>query len=131
MGYSLVAVSRGYSSLQCTGFSLQWLLLLRSTGSRAQAQEFWRTGLVAPRHVRSSQTRARTRVPCIGRRILNHCATREALEGRFLTTGPPGKSQEGIFFKSFVIPALIFLHFVALSVRKQKCFGERGKLNGN
>ena len=28
----------------------------------------------------SSQTRARTRVPCIGRRILNHCATREAPE---------------------------------------------------
>ena len=26
----------------------------------------------------SSQTRARTRVPCIGRYILNHCATREA-----------------------------------------------------
>ena len=25
-----------------------------------------------------SQTRARTRVPCIGRQILNHCATREA-----------------------------------------------------
>ena len=39
----------------------------------------WLTGLVAPRHVGSSQTRARTRVPCIGRRILNHCATREAL----------------------------------------------------
>ena len=36
-------------------------------------------GLVAPRHVGSSQTRARTRVPCIGRWILNHCATREAL----------------------------------------------------
>ena len=35
-------------------------------------------GLVAPRHVGSSQTRARTRVPCIGRQILNHCATREA-----------------------------------------------------
>ena len=34
-------------------------------------------GLVAPRHVGSSQTRARTRVPCIGRRILNHCTTRE------------------------------------------------------
>ena len=27
----------------------------------------------------SSRTRARARVPCIGRRILNHCATREAL----------------------------------------------------
>ena len=26
----------------------------------------------------SSQTRARTRVPCISRPILNHCATREA-----------------------------------------------------
>ena len=26
----------------------------------------------------SSQTRARTRVPCTGRQILNHCATREA-----------------------------------------------------
>ena len=26
----------------------------------------------------SSQTRARTRVPCIGRQMLNHCATREA-----------------------------------------------------
>ena len=36
------------------------------------------TGLVAPRHVGSSQTRARTRVPCISRQILNHCTTREA-----------------------------------------------------
>ncbi|XP_032486496.1 protein mono-ADP-ribosyltransferase TIPARP isoform X1 [Phocoena sinus] len=45
----------------------------------AQAQRPWLTGLVAPRHVGSSQTRARTRVPCISRQILNHCATREAL----------------------------------------------------
>ena len=45
----------------------------------AQAQQLWLTGLVAPRHVGSSQTRARIRVPCIGRQILNHCATREAL----------------------------------------------------
>ena len=37
-GLSLVAASGGYSSLQCMGFSLQWLLLLWSTGSRAQAQ---------------------------------------------------------------------------------------------
>ena len=35
-------------------------------------------GPAAPRHVGSSQTRARTRVPCISRQILNHCATREA-----------------------------------------------------
>ena len=33
-GLSLVAESGGYSSLQCAGFSLQWLLLLWSTGSR-------------------------------------------------------------------------------------------------
>ena len=84
---SLVVVSRGYSSLQCVGFSLRWLLLLWSTGSRhagfsscgTWAQQSWRTGLVAPRHVGSSQARARTRVPCIGRQILNHCTTREAL----------------------------------------------------
>ena len=45
----------------------------------AQAQQLWLTGPIAPWHVGSSQTRARTRVPCIGRQILNHCATREAL----------------------------------------------------
>ena len=44
----------------------------------AQAQQLWLTGPVAPRHVGSSQTRARTRVPCPGRQTLNHCATREA-----------------------------------------------------
>ena len=33
-GLSLVAVSGGYSSSQCTGLSLSWPLLLRSTGSR-------------------------------------------------------------------------------------------------
>ena len=31
----------------------------------------------------SSQTRARTRVPCTGRQIPNHCATREAPEPFF------------------------------------------------
>ena len=49
----------------------------------AQAQQLWLTGPVAPWHVGSSQTRARTRVPCIGRRILNHCATREAPKCRY------------------------------------------------
>ena len=37
----------------------------------------WHTGLIAPWHVGSSRTRARTCVPCIGRRILNHCAARK------------------------------------------------------
>ena len=35
-GLSLVAASGGYSSLQCTGFSLRWLLSLQSTGSGAR-----------------------------------------------------------------------------------------------
>ena len=43
---------------------------LSSCGSRAQLlRGMWE----------SSQTRARTRVPCISRQIPNHCATREAL----------------------------------------------------
>ena len=33
-GLSLVAASGGYSSLWCVGFSLWWLLLLQSRGSR-------------------------------------------------------------------------------------------------
>ena len=34
MGFLLVAASKGYSSLRCVGFSLQWPLLLWSMGSR-------------------------------------------------------------------------------------------------
>ncbi|XP_032460203.1 putative oxidoreductase GLYR1 isoform X1 [Phocoena sinus] len=44
----------------------------------AQTQRPWLTGPAAPRHVGSSRTGARTRVPYIGRRTLNHCTTREA-----------------------------------------------------
>ena len=44
-----------------------------------------RAGLVAPWNVGSSQTRARTHVPCIGRQTLNHCATREAPIFSFLS----------------------------------------------
>ena len=50
---------------------------LSNCGSRAQLH---------PRHVGSSQTRARTRVPCIGRQILNHCATWEAPASYLLNT---------------------------------------------
>ena len=45
--------------------------------------KLWLMGLVALRHVGSSQTRAQTRVPCIGRQILNHCATRDAKKYNF------------------------------------------------
>ena len=89
-GLSLVVASGGYSSLQCAGFSLRWLLLLWSTGSR-------HTGLVAPRHVGSSWTRARTRVPCIGRGILNHCATREVPSKYLLVEG-----EEKEYFETYL-----------------------------
>ena len=47
----LVVASGGYSLLQCAGFSLWWLLLLQSTGSRSagfsscgtHAQQLWRS----------------------------------------------------------------------------------------
>ena len=51
-------------------------------------------GPVAPRHVGSSQTRARTRVPCISRQILNHCTTREA-QPLFLKSQLQDLWQEG------------------------------------
>ena len=41
-------------------------------------------GLLAPRHVGSSQTRAWTHVPCSGKQILNHRTTREVPDGYVL-----------------------------------------------
>ena len=96
-GLSLAAVRGDHSLLQCMDLSLRWSLSLWSTGSRhegfsscgmraqqlwltdsrAQAQYLWLMGSAAPWHVASSQTRARTHVPCIGRRTPNHWATRE------------------------------------------------------
>ena len=64
---------RGARTSHCRGLSC-----CGAQAPDAQAQQLWLMGLVAPRHVGSSQTRARTRVPCIGRQIPNHCATREA-----------------------------------------------------
>ena len=65
---------RGARASHCRGLSR-----CGAQAPDAQAQQPWLTGSVAPRHAGSSRTRARTRVPCIGRQTLNHCATREAL----------------------------------------------------
>ena len=73
----------------------------RAQAPDAQAQYLWLTGPVAPRHVGCSQTRAQTRVPCIVRRTLNHCTTREA-PGRFLIT-------DSISY-SLVYSDFLFLH---------------------
>ena len=63
-----------YRSLSCC----------RAQAPDAQAQQLWPTGPAAPRHVGSSQTRARIRVPCISRQTPNHCATREAQDLFFI-----------------------------------------------
>ena len=76
-GLSLVVVRGGYSSLWCSGFSLWWLLLLQSTGSRCTGFSNCSTGLLTLRHVGSSRTRDWTCVPCIIRWILNYWTTRE------------------------------------------------------
>ena len=76
--FSLVAVRMGYSLLLRAGFSLQWLPLLQSMGSRAQVPSLWHMGLFALWHVGSSQIRDRTCVSCIGRQILYHRAAGEA-----------------------------------------------------
>ena len=61
------------------GLQARRLQQLWHASSRAEAQYLWHTGPAAPRHAGSSRTRPRTCVPCVGRRILNHCATKEAL----------------------------------------------------
>ena len=73
-GLSPVAASGGHSSSRCMGLSLSRPLPLQSTGSRRAGSVIVATGPAALRHMGSSQTRARTRVPCTGRQTLNHCA---------------------------------------------------------
>ena len=82
-GFSLVAASRGCSSLRCSGYSLQWLLLwsmdsrmLRLSNCGSQAQLPWGMWDLP--------------APGIG-------PMSPALAGRFLTTGPPGKSPNKNF----------------------------------
>ena len=61
--------------------------------------------LVAPQCVESSGIRDQTCVSCIGRWILYHCATREALTQRSL-----------VFSKSFIILALTFRSIVHIEL---------------
>ena len=82
-GLSLVVASGGHSSSRCAGLSLLWPLLLRSTGSRRAG-----SAIVAHRPSRSAACgifpdQGSNPCTCIGRQILNHCATREALHCGF------------------------------------------------
>ena len=88
-GLSLIAASRGYSLVAMHGLLIEWLPLLQGAGSRASccsmwAQELWQRDLGAQGHVRSSQTRDQTLVPCTSRQILYHWTTRELPSTVFL-----------------------------------------------
>ena len=85
-GLSLVVASGGYSSLQCTGFSLWWLLLLRSTGSRHAG--FSSCGAWA------QLLRGMCDLPGPGLEPVS-----PALAGRFSTTVPPGKPLYKTFYR--------------------------------
>ena len=75
----LVVLSEGYSSLWCSGFSLGWLLLLQSMGSRYTGlQKQWHTDLAALGHVESSGPVVEPMFP--------------ALADGFLSNVPPEKS---------------------------------------
>ena len=87
-GLSLVAVSGGYSSLWCTGFSLRWLLLLQSTGSRPAGSVVVAHGLSSC-GARAQLLRSMWDLPRPG---LEHVSP--ALAGGFLTTVPLGKSEK-------------------------------------
>ena len=96
----------GFLWLCWVGFSLRWLPLLWSTGSRhtgcnhcstwarelwfpgprAQAQESLGLGLAVPRRADSSRTSNRTPVSCLGWHVLGHRAPSEALQKRFSYT---------------------------------------------
>ena len=88
-GLSLVVASRGYSSLRCAGFSLQWLLLLRSMGSRHTG--FSSCGAWA------LLLRGMWDPPGPGLEPVS-----PALAGGFLITVPPGKSQRFCFLNAKV-----------------------------
>ena len=71
-GWGVQASHRGGSSLRSTVSRVCRLQELQFPGPRAQAQQLWRTGLVALLLVRSSWTRDPTCVSCVGRQILYH-----------------------------------------------------------
>ena len=112
-GLSLVVASGGYSSLRCTRFSLRWLLLLWSTGSR---------------HAGFSSCGTRAQQLCGSwalERRLSSCGARAqlllgmwdlpgpglepmspALAGGFLTTAPPGSPPIDSFIIIFLVVIL-------------------------
>ena len=85
-------VSRSYSSLQCAGFSLWWLLLLQSTGSRHMG--FSSCGLRALEHWLSScGAQAQLLLGMWDTPVPGIESGFPALAGRFLTIRLPGQTH--------------------------------------
>ena len=103
---SLAAASGDYSSLRCSGFSLRWLLLLWSMGSRCTGFSSVARGL--------SSCGARAQLPGgmwdLPGPGLEPASPASA--GGFLTTAPPGKSQYFCFFLLLYERLLIVLCLV-------------------
>ena len=104
---SLVVASGGYSSLRCAGFSLQWLLLLQSTGSRCAGFSSCGTRALERRlsscGARALLLRGMWEIPGPGLEPLS-----PALAGGFLTTVPPEKPPSAILV--CLIPSQGFCH---------------------
>ena len=83
-----------WASHSC-GFSCCRVWALRRMGSVVAVPGLYNTGLVALWNVGSSQKRERTCVSCIGRRILYHWPTREALLVFLISDNI---SKNGIYF---------------------------------
>ena len=64
----------------------------------------------------SSQTRARTRVPCIGRQTLNHCATREALKIPYVHGSISGLDSVSLAYFSVPVPVPYCLNYCSFIV---------------
>ena len=109
---SLVAVSsRAALQLQFAGFSLWQLLLLQSTESRAHGLQQLQLSILEHRlsSCRTQDQLAHCIWNLLGPEIEPICPV---LAGRFLTTGPPGKSclsfQIIIMKQDFFFPSLTF-----------------------
>ena len=113
---SLVVASRGYSSLWCTGFSLRWLLLLRSMGSRcagftscgSRALECRLSGCGAWAYL----LRSMWDLPGPGLEPVSL-----ALTERFLTTATPGKPYI-VAFDTLPLTSLCLVLFCFVLINK-------------
>ena len=105
-GLSLVVASGGCSSLLCVGFSLQWLVLWRSTGSRSMGFSNWAHRLgscnsqALGRGLRNWDAQDYLLYSMWDRPVPGIEPTYPALAGGFLSTVPPGKSHQVFIWTS-------------------------------